>query len=467
MSEELPVLLETHHLLRGHDGCPLDVLELNHPSVGTPSGWNLSVTVLLGHCLFADRRTLYKPGKTCMAYTLASFGFRVILPNLRGRGKSGLHPSQGGFWTYDDLVLDIGSLLDFCTSSFANSRTVIVGHSLFGHASLAFLSSHPQYYEHASFLERSVSSATRGIQIDSHLTIHSSAYAGKFAHEKFNGKVVGCVTIASNSMPYRIERDWYMWFRKSLTILFGFLVSLVLGYVPARKLGMGTCDESYGFFRALVGFILWNGWRPLPHLRPAAFAKEPSRHGSDQNLKKHEDRDVQQCRGTDATAALDARPAKPRTNFCPGKTGFDAGLSKMALPSLCCSSLGDVMEGIADCNMLFSSPLPHVDYLVLTGNIREKEAASNQLRYSVSSLFAEWEAHARKRIPKIFYIPNGSSLTDRSAAESTDQLNSTNRKKPSKLVKSAPSHVGLVTDWRKSAASWGVIASWIRQLADQ
>ena len=125
------------HITAGHDGWPLSIVELLPE--GAPKG-----TVLAGHAMMADKRSIVRSDKSCIGRTLANMGFRVLAPDARGHGKSGPTAREGGSWSYDDLVKDTGPLLQFARSFEPEGQLHILGHSLFGHTSLAWLARHPE-----------------------------------------------------------------------------------------------------------------------------------------------------------------------------------------------------------------------------------------------------------------------------------------------------------------------------------
>ena len=78
----------TAHRVPAPDGWVLDVLDLE------PAGPARGV-VVAGHAMMVDRRT-FRPGKPGLARTLVDAGLRVLLPDLRGHGRSGPTPRAGG-----------------------------------------------------------------------------------------------------------------------------------------------------------------------------------------------------------------------------------------------------------------------------------------------------------------------------------------------------------------------------------
>src|SRR5262245_58590813 len=115
-------------------------------------GWRLDADLLvpeapravavLGHSMFANRRTLDRRGRG-LASHLAARGIAVLNFDLRGHGGSTPHAAGGGRWRYDDLVeQDVPAAVDFARRQFPSLPLACVGHSLFGHAALAHLTRH-------------------------------------------------------------------------------------------------------------------------------------------------------------------------------------------------------------------------------------------------------------------------------------------------------------------------------------
>lgn len=94
--------------------------------------------------MMVDRRTLYRRDRAGLVTALVDAGIAVVCPDLRGHGESGPRAEAGGRWTYDDLVEhDVPTLVAFARRRFPQLPVVIVGHSLFGHATVAHLARHP------------------------------------------------------------------------------------------------------------------------------------------------------------------------------------------------------------------------------------------------------------------------------------------------------------------------------------
>jgi predicted alpha/beta hydrolase len=118
--------------------------------VRTADGWSLRADVdepagepvgvaVLAHAMMARRAEFDRPHGKGLRRWLVERGWRVIAFDFRGHGESGPSASEGGDWSYDDLVHeDLPAI-----HAFARSRdrkrlhTVLVGHSLGGHVGLA------------------------------------------------------------------------------------------------------------------------------------------------------------------------------------------------------------------------------------------------------------------------------------------------------------------------------------------
>lgn len=119
------------HEVRTADGWRLAVQRL--PATGARKG-----VAVLGHAMMVDRRSMDRPAGAGLASTLAARGWDVHLADVRGHGASGPLPSEGGTWTYDDLVrFDIPALVADARQRAAGGPVVLVGHSLCGHVSMA------------------------------------------------------------------------------------------------------------------------------------------------------------------------------------------------------------------------------------------------------------------------------------------------------------------------------------------
>ncbi len=194
------------------DGWSLGVRVFSPP--GTPRG-----VVVLGHAMMVDGRSLDRPAGEGLASFLALEGWRVHVPDLRGRGLSGPTVDDGGTWSYDDFVrFDLPALVADARSA-APGPCWVVGNSLSGHASVAA--------------------------------------AGTGAYDE---PPDGHVFFSVNTWTPALEPDGLLRIRKALGSLAFGLFGLLWGRVPARRLRIGPVDEAAEYARDLHRF--WkSGWR--------------------------------------------------------------------------------------------------------------------------------------------------------------------------------------------------------------
>ena len=140
------------------------------------------------------------------------------VPDLRGRGMSGPTASEGGQWDYDDHVADVGVWVRAAREAHPHEPLHLLGHSLFGNASLAWLGQHPD-------------APVRTL-------------------------VLLCVDIWGRS---REPRRWRWWVKRAL---FSFTEALVRvwGYLPARGLRAGTADESAAYWAQFGRWMRRDTW---------------------------------------------------------------------------------------------------------------------------------------------------------------------------------------------------------------
>jgi len=197
--------------------------------VETADGWSLGVrvhrvedprgSIVLGHAMLVDGRSVDRPPGAGLASFLAGEGWEVWVPDLRGRGLSGPTVAQGGVWSYDDLVrFDLPALVAAARGSVAGACWV-VGNSLTGHVSAA------------------------------------AAGTGAYADPPD-----GHVLLSVNTWVAALEPSRWMRLRKATgSTLFGVLAR-GLGRIPGRLLRIGPVDESGEYGRDLHRF--WrSGWR--------------------------------------------------------------------------------------------------------------------------------------------------------------------------------------------------------------
>ncbi len=190
-------------------------------SIACADGWVLRGEVVVGappvaaavvgHAMMVDRRTLDRPRGRGLVSCLAARGVACVVADLRGHGKSGPRAGEGGDWSYDDLVEhDVPALLAFARSRFAGLPLACVGHSLFGHVSLA------------------------------HVARHADA--------DVDGLALLAVNVANPSWrAHTIDGVR----RRAGVELMG-LLTRAFGRLPARRLRYGSDDEAAGYVRDFV-----------------------------------------------------------------------------------------------------------------------------------------------------------------------------------------------------------------------
>jgi len=197
-----------HRFIEADDGWRLSIVDL--PARGRPRG-----LVVVGHAMMVDRRTVYRDDRPSLCTTLADRGFRVWALDLRGHGDSGPTVARGGSWSYDDLVQDVGVYLRHAHVSAPQLPVALVGNSLFGHLSLAWLGLHPD--------------------------AEVAALVG-FA-----------VNIWNRRWTATTRRDWV----KRALIRTSLPLVHKLGRVPVRSFGLGQVDEPLSYWRSMTSQQSW------------------------------------------------------------------------------------------------------------------------------------------------------------------------------------------------------------------
>ncbi len=193
------------------DGWGLDVLRL-------PAGGSRRGIAVLGHAMMVDRRSMDRPPGAGLASLLASRGWEVWLADLRGHGRSGPTPDEGGSWTYDDIIgLDLPALV--AAAKAEGGPVWVVGHSLAGHASIA------------------------------------AASAGLYADPPD-----GHVLLAANAWVPELEPSFRLRRKKGAAIASFALIRHLFGRFPSRRLKVGPADEAGPYVADIVR--TWRtGWR--------------------------------------------------------------------------------------------------------------------------------------------------------------------------------------------------------------
>lgn len=198
------------HRVRAPDGWVLDVLDLVPD--GPPRG-----IVIAGHAMMVDRRT-FRVGRPGLAHTLAAAGFRVLLPDLRGHGRSGPRPGAGGDWSYDQLVDDTAVYLELARELAPDLPVTLLGHSLFAHTSLAWLGQHPE------------------------------------------APVAAHVALAMDVWLRASEPSRARWLLKRSMMAAAARIAAAHGHFPATRLRLGSMDESIGYTTDIARNVREGRW---------------------------------------------------------------------------------------------------------------------------------------------------------------------------------------------------------------
>ncbi len=197
--------------------------------VHAPDGWRLSVLefrprgpargmVVAGAAMMVDRKTLCRADRPTVASVLVRSGFRVLVPDLRGHGASGPTARRGGDWSYDDLVRDTEVYIDLARSLDDRLPLALVGHSLFGHTSLAYLGLEPE------------------------------------------APVDGVVGFAINLWNRRWAGSFAGWLAQLAIVGAGEALNRTFGYLPSGRLGFGTADEAPGYWHTFFDWVAHDRW---------------------------------------------------------------------------------------------------------------------------------------------------------------------------------------------------------------
>lgn len=203
---------------------------VNQLTERTPDGWSLDIidlrppapaaVVVCGHAMMVDRRTLWRPDRATLAGTLAESGMRVLVPDLRGHGKSGPLAAEGGNWSYEDLISDTRVYIELAKRLQPNCPLILLGHSLFGHTSLAYLGRNP-------------TAPVDGLV----------AYAVNIWTSQW-----------TTSRPRRLVKQAFAKLSEGIV--------RSKGYLPARRFKVGSNDEAPDYWLDFVRFVQSNTWGP-------------------------------------------------------------------------------------------------------------------------------------------------------------------------------------------------------------
>jgi predicted alpha/beta hydrolase len=200
------------HSLAAEDGWLLRIWDFS-PIAKRPVG-----IVIAGHAMMADGRTMCRPDRPTITSVLVEAGFRVLVPDLRGHGESGPLASAGGDWTMDDLVGDVRHYVELARALEPELPIALLGHSLFSHAALAWLGQNP------------------------------------------DPDVRAVVAMSCSVWNRRFEPSRWYWLLKRLVFLPSVIVTRLVGYLPARRLRVGSADESRSFWLQFHSWIRTDRW---------------------------------------------------------------------------------------------------------------------------------------------------------------------------------------------------------------
>ncbi|MFP6685273.1 MAG: alpha/beta fold hydrolase [Polyangiaceae bacterium] len=199
------------HWLDAPDGSRLSVVDV--PPKGTAR-----LVAIVGHAMMVDRRTVYREDRPSLCGALADASIRVLVPDLRGHGASGPSAAQGADWTYEDLIDDVGRYIALAQQLEPELPIVLVGNSLFGHVGLA----------------------------------HVGAAA--------TAPVAAIVGFAVNIWNKRWNVGAHRWWIKRSLIELSRPAVEVLGYLPTKRIGFGSSDESGAYWRDMVRWVRSDTW---------------------------------------------------------------------------------------------------------------------------------------------------------------------------------------------------------------
>ncbi len=160
---------------------------------------------------------------------------RVLVPDLRGHGVSGPRAEKGGSWSYEDLIADVPLYVKLARELQPDLPVVLVGNSLFGHVALAHLGQHP------------------GEPVDA------------------------LVGFAVNIWNPRWDVTYHRRLVKDLLVGVSRPISRVLGYLPSRRFGLGSNDESLAYWEGMLRWVPTDTWGSAEGVDYAALMPQVAR----------------------------------------------------------------------------------------------------------------------------------------------------------------------------------------------
>lgn len=169
-------------------------------SIETTDGWILKVNEFLPSSNTAKAVLIVLPAMGAhakpyryMASDLSKSGHIVLTVDPRGHGKSLPHPRRGVDYGFDDILQqDIPAVIEYATNAHSNLPIFLIGHSLGGHLSAAYIAENPD-------------------------------------------KVAGLITLTSSHLYFKTLGFPSIFFFTAFV-----LMAKILGYVPGQHVGWGT-----------------------------------------------------------------------------------------------------------------------------------------------------------------------------------------------------------------------------------
>ena len=178
-------------------------------------------------------RSLDRPRGRGMASFFAGRGHPVYLLDLRGHGASRPAAAEGGDWSYDEIVaFDVPAAVEAVAALHPGRRLVWIGHSLSAHAGAAAFGQRPEL------------------------------------------PLAAAVLISPVVWMRCHEPSALTWLTKRLTLALWWGLTAAVGRMPARRLRIGSDDESPGYVRQFVDWARTDAWTSR-----ADFAGLPSPPG--------------------------------------------------------------------------------------------------------------------------------------------------------------------------------------------
>jgi pimeloyl-ACP methyl ester carboxylesterase len=234
--------------------------------------------------MMVDRRTVWRTDRPSLATAWAERGMRVLVPDLRGHGESGPNASTGGSWSYEQMIEDVSHYLALAAGIAPGLPLVLAGNSLFGHLALAYLGMH------------------QDTRVDAMV-----GFAVNIWNQRWNASAARGIA------------------KQALVAVSRVVVDRV-GYLPARRAGLGTEDESHAYWSCMLRWVPGNRWDSLAGIDYAAGLARVSCPF----LHVVSDGDRLLCHPDDALLFSGALPNREVLRLGPGTFEESAGLRELA-----------------------------------------------------------------------------------------------------------------------------------------